>query len=222
MGHVVVKYKVTIDQPDEGSPDYEGIANTISSMEEVQACEIKPLAFGMMFIEVQAVLGEGEEASEGHHGEGGEGGAEVAPAAIDAFSQADFLGREPLGHHADADHEAGANDGEQQTGHHQLVEVLSGGKQQAGNRREHQDRGVGDPGSEFVQEHADQHARRNGEGHVADGHSADLTNGQTQVRFHGGGQRGQVEPDHEGQEEGDPGQVKGSVPALERPKVAKH
>ncbi|MEK9738448.1 MAG: hypothetical protein VW438_01830 [Euryarchaeota archaeon] len=60
MGHVVVKYKVTIDQPEDGSPDYEGIANTISLMEEVQACEIKPLAFGMMFIEVQAVLGEGE------------------------------------------------------------------------------------------------------------------------------------------------------------------
>ena len=60
MGHVVVKYKVTIDQPEEGSPDYEGIASIISSMEEVQACEIKPLAFGMMFIEVQAVLGEGE------------------------------------------------------------------------------------------------------------------------------------------------------------------
>ena len=60
MGHVVVKYKVTIDQPEEGSPDYEGIANLISSMEEVQACDIKPLAFGMMFIEVQAVLGEGE------------------------------------------------------------------------------------------------------------------------------------------------------------------
>ena len=60
MGHVVVKYKVTIDQPEEGSPDYEGIANIISSMEEVQACDIKPLAFGMMFIEVQAVLGEWE------------------------------------------------------------------------------------------------------------------------------------------------------------------
>ena len=60
MGHVVVKYKVTIDQPEEGRPDYEGIASTISSMTEVQACEIKPLAFGMMFIEVQAVLGEGE------------------------------------------------------------------------------------------------------------------------------------------------------------------
>ena len=60
MGHVVVKYKVTIDQPEEGRPDYEGIANLISSMEEVQACDIKPLAFGMMFIEVQAVLGEGE------------------------------------------------------------------------------------------------------------------------------------------------------------------
>ena len=60
MGHVVVKYKVTIDQPEEGPPDYEAIASTITSMTEVQACEIKPLAFGMMFIEVHAVLGEGE------------------------------------------------------------------------------------------------------------------------------------------------------------------
>ena len=40
MGHVVVKYKVTIDQPEEGTPDYEGIANTISSMEEVQALSL--------------------------------------------------------------------------------------------------------------------------------------------------------------------------------------
>jgi len=60
MGHVVVKYKVTINQPDEGSPDYDGIAGHIDGLEEVQAVEIKPLAFGMMFIEVQAVLGEGE------------------------------------------------------------------------------------------------------------------------------------------------------------------
>ena len=60
MGHVVVKYKVTLDQPDEGDPDYDGIADQIDGFEEVQAVEIKPLAFGMMFIEVQAVLGEGE------------------------------------------------------------------------------------------------------------------------------------------------------------------
>ena len=60
MGHVVVKYKVTINQPDEGAPDYDGIAGHIDGFEEVQAVEIKPLAFGMMFIEVQAVLGEGE------------------------------------------------------------------------------------------------------------------------------------------------------------------
>ena len=60
MGHVVVKYKVTLDQPEEGAPDYQGIADTISEFDEVQAVEIKPLAFGMMFIEVQAVLGEGE------------------------------------------------------------------------------------------------------------------------------------------------------------------
>ena len=60
MGHVVVKYKVTIDQPEEGSPDYDGIAVQIDSFDEVQAVEVKPLAFGMMFIEVQVVLSEGE------------------------------------------------------------------------------------------------------------------------------------------------------------------
>ena len=60
MGHVVVKYKVTINNPEDGSPDYQAIADVIDSFEEVQAVEIKPLAFGMMFIEVQVVLGEGE------------------------------------------------------------------------------------------------------------------------------------------------------------------
>ena len=60
MGHVVVKYKVTIDQPEGGTPDYDGIAEQIDGFEEVQAVEVKPLAFGMMFIEVQVVLGEGE------------------------------------------------------------------------------------------------------------------------------------------------------------------
>ena len=60
VGHVVVKYKVTLDQPEDGSPDYEGIASVISDFEEVQEVEVKPLAFGMMYIEVQAVLGEGE------------------------------------------------------------------------------------------------------------------------------------------------------------------
>ena len=60
VGHVVVKYKVTLDQPEDGNPNYEGIANVISDFEEVQEVEVKPLAFGMMYIEVQAVLGEGE------------------------------------------------------------------------------------------------------------------------------------------------------------------
>ena len=60
MGHVVVKYKVTINNPDEGTPDYQAIAGVIDSFDEVQAVEIKPLAIGMMFSEVQAVLGEGE------------------------------------------------------------------------------------------------------------------------------------------------------------------
>ena len=60
MGHVVVKYKVTINNPEDGSPDYQAIADVINSFDEVQSVEIKPLAFGMMFIEVQVVLGEGE------------------------------------------------------------------------------------------------------------------------------------------------------------------
>ena len=60
MGQVVVKYKITLDQPENERPDYEGIAGTISKMEEVQSVSIKPLAFGMMFIEVDVVLGEGE------------------------------------------------------------------------------------------------------------------------------------------------------------------
>ena len=60
MGHVVVKYKVTVDQPEDGTPDYDGIAEQIDGFEEVQTVEVKPLAFGMMFIEVQVVLGEGE------------------------------------------------------------------------------------------------------------------------------------------------------------------
>lgn len=60
MGHVVVKYKVTLDQPEDAGPDYEAIAKVISDFVEVQTVEVKPLAFGMMYIEVQAVLGEGE------------------------------------------------------------------------------------------------------------------------------------------------------------------
>ena len=60
MGHVVVKYKVTLDQPEGESPDYNSIAEIIAGFDEVQTVEVKPLAFGMMYIEVQAVLGEGE------------------------------------------------------------------------------------------------------------------------------------------------------------------
>ena len=60
MGQVVVKYKVTMNQPEDETPNYEAIAGLIDNLTEVQTVEIKPLAFGMMFIEVQAVLGEGE------------------------------------------------------------------------------------------------------------------------------------------------------------------
>ena len=43
MGHVVVKYKVTFDQPEEGSPDYDGIAIQIDGFDEVQTVEVLSL-----------------------------------------------------------------------------------------------------------------------------------------------------------------------------------
>ena len=36
MGQVVVKYKVTMDQPEDATPDYEGIAGLIDNLPEVQ------------------------------------------------------------------------------------------------------------------------------------------------------------------------------------------
>ena len=43
MGHVVVKYKVTINNPEDGTPDYQSIADVIDSFDEVQAVEILSL-----------------------------------------------------------------------------------------------------------------------------------------------------------------------------------
>ena len=165
---------------------------------------------------------EGQPTGHTHQGQGGERGAKVAPAAVDALSQADFLGREPFGHHADADHKAGANDGKQQTGHHQLVEVLRSSEHQAGNDRKHQQGGVGQAWTEFVEKHADQHASRDGERNVADRHGADLANGQTQVSLHRGGEGSQVEPNNKREKEGEPGEMQRAISPLERPKVAKH
>ena len=65
MGRVGAKYKVTLDQPEDGGPNYEEIAGEISNFEEVQEVEVKPLAFGMMYIEVPAVLAEGEGSGDG-------------------------------------------------------------------------------------------------------------------------------------------------------------
>ena len=40
LGHVVVKYKVTMDQPEEGRPDYDGIASKIGELQEVQTLSL--------------------------------------------------------------------------------------------------------------------------------------------------------------------------------------
>ena len=49
-----------MDQPEEGRPDYDGIAMKIGELEKFEHSKSSPLAFGMMFIEVQAVLEDGE------------------------------------------------------------------------------------------------------------------------------------------------------------------
>ena len=129
--------------------------------------------------------GEGEEASQGNQSQRGEGGAKVAPTAVDAFSKADFFGREPLRHHADADHEAGTNDGEQQASNHQLVEVLRRCKQQTGDDREDKNARVGLTGTELVQQHANQHAGGNRESDVADRNGTNLTKIKTKIGLNG-------------------------------------
>ncbi len=62
MGEVIVKYKVNLDEDGQGRID--GIVGDLTGLPPesgaVQHVEKKPLAFGMMFIEVQVVLGEGE------------------------------------------------------------------------------------------------------------------------------------------------------------------
>jgi hypothetical protein len=56
--------------------------------------------------------------------EGGRSRPEVAPPAVDALGGADLTGREPLRHHADADHEPGAHDRQGQPAEQQGLEVL--------------------------------------------------------------------------------------------------
>jgi len=63
MGEVIVKYKVMLDSEsmnriDEVCNEIEGISNSIGA---IQLVEKKPLAFGLMFVEVTAIIQDGEE-----------------------------------------------------------------------------------------------------------------------------------------------------------------
>ncbi len=65
MGEVIVKYKVMLDSESMGRIDevceqIEGISDDIGA---VQLVEKKPLAFGLMFIEVTSIIQDGEEMS---------------------------------------------------------------------------------------------------------------------------------------------------------------
>ncbi len=62
MGEVIVKYKVNLDEDGQGRID--GIVDDLTGLPTevgaVQHVEKKPLAFGMMFVEVQVVIEDGE------------------------------------------------------------------------------------------------------------------------------------------------------------------
>jgi translation elongation factor EF-1beta len=63
MGEVIVKYKVMLDSESMGRIDevcnqIEGVSDDIGA---IQLVEKKPLAFGLMFIEVTAIIQDGEE-----------------------------------------------------------------------------------------------------------------------------------------------------------------
>ena len=146
----------------------------------------------------------------------------LPPAAVDAFSQADLLGREPFSHHANAEYKAGAHDRKQQAGHHQLVEILSEGEQQAGESRKNQQRRVGEAGPVLVEQHSNQDAGRYGEGHVADCNGANLGHREAQISLDGGRQRRQVKPDNKSKKERKPGEMQRLVSPLERPEFTEH
>jgi translation elongation factor aEF-1 beta len=62
MGEVILKYKVMIDS--ESMENIDGICNEIQSISDdvgaIQLVEKKPLAFGLMFAEVTAIIQDGE------------------------------------------------------------------------------------------------------------------------------------------------------------------
>tara|TARA_B100000131_G_scaffold220415_1_gene211909 strand:- start:850 stop:1128 length:279 start_codon:yes stop_codon:yes gene_type:complete len=63
MGEVIVKYKVMLDSDSMGRIDdvcqeINGVSDEIGA---VQLVEKKPLAFGLMFVEVTAIIQDGEE-----------------------------------------------------------------------------------------------------------------------------------------------------------------
>ena len=63
-----------------------------------------------------------------------------------------------------------------------------------------------------------QHANRlswDGEGHIADGHCADLTDIKIQIGSNSRREWGEIEPDDERQKKGEPGEMKSSISPLE-------
>ena len=63
MGMVVMTYKINPDS-DVEDVDAEAIATTISAMGDdvynIQSVEVKPLAFGLKFVQVHVVMNDGE------------------------------------------------------------------------------------------------------------------------------------------------------------------
>ena len=159
------------------------------------------------------------EQGEGGQAHGRRGRTEVAPATVDALGHAQLSGREPFADHANADHETGAGEAHQKPHQQQLLVVVGEGETETEKGGNEQQQGIHAPRAEGVHQHADDDARRDGQGHVDDQQGLDLLIGQSEGFAHGRQQGRVVEPDEEAQKEGKPAQVQNADLATEGQQV---
>ncbi|KKK92200.1 hypothetical protein LCGC14_2705310, partial [marine sediment metagenome] len=124
----------------------------------------------------------------------GPGGAEVPPPGIETFSPPHHLRREPLGHHADPDHEPGTDSTEDEPGNEELHETVAEGESESRDGHHDQQSGEASAGPVPINQHADDDAGWDRQRDIANSEQVDVVTRQppirpTQVPQHGGGQR---------------------------------
>ena len=121
-----------------------------------------------------------------------------------------MLGGEPFAHHADADDETSSDKAHEEAGEGEHFIAVREGEGGAENAAGHEHDAVGEAGPEFVDEHADDDASGDGEGDVENEEGLPLGFGEIEGGHDGVTHGGMTEPEDEGEEKGEPGEVKGA------------